>query len=167
MHSMIIQYNAIQLLQVTSIFTQEYLSTLPTIYGILFPDILSISISVEEVASLLSGLNHHKVTGPDNIPAYFLKELSNELAPILTLIFHSSLHQGLLPEEQKVAIIIPIFKMGSRTQICNYCPNCLTSMCSKIPEHIVYSCIFSHLTNYNILCEEQHGFQAGKSCETQ
>ena len=31
----------------------------------------------------------------------------------------------------------------------------------------MYSCIFSHLTKYNILCEEQHGFQAGKSCETQ
>ena len=67
-----------------SIFTQENLSTLPTIIGIPFPDILPISISVEGVASLLSGLNHHKVPGPHNIPAYFLKELSNKL----TLISH-------------------------------------------------------------------------------
>ena len=34
-------------------------------------------------------------------------------------------------------------------------------------EHIVYSCIFSHLNEQNILCKEQYGFQAGKSCETQ
>ena len=25
----------------------------------------------------------------------------------------------------------------------------------------------TYVTNYNILCERQHGFQAGKSCETQ
>ena len=37
----------------TSIFTQEDLSTLPTISGIPFPDIPPISISVEGVASLL------------------------------------------------------------------------------------------------------------------
>ena len=50
---------------------------------------------------------------------------------------------------------------------CNYCPVSLTSICSKLLEHILYSCIFSHLKEHNILCEEQHGFQAGKSCETQ
>ena len=135
--------------------------------GIPFPEIPHISISEKGVANLLRTLNHHKATGPDNIPAYFLKELSEELAPILTLIFQSSLHQGLLLDDWKVANIIPIFKKGSRTQTCNYRPVSLTSICSKILEHIVYSCIFSHLTNYNILAEEQHGFQAGKSCETQ
>ena len=77
---------------------------------------------MEEVAGLLSGLNHHKATGPDNITAYFLKELSNKLVPILTLIFQSSLHQGLLLEEWKVANIIPMFKKGSCTQTCNYHP---------------------------------------------
>ena len=34
-------------------------------------------------------------------------------------------------------------------------------------EHIVYSHIFSHLTKYNILTEEQHGFRQFRSCETQ
>jgi len=133
------------------------LSSVPSVNGIPF----------EGVASLLKILNHHKATGPDNIPAYFLKELSTELAPILTLIFQSSLHQGILPKEWKAANVIPIFKKGNRSLASNYRPLSLTSICSKILEHIVYSCIFSHLTKYNILCEEQHGFQAGKSCETQ
>ena len=31
----------------------------------------------------------------------------------------------------------------------------------------MYTCIFSHLKEHNILREEQYGFQVGKSCETQ
>ena len=54
---------------------------------------IHISISVEGTVSLLSGLIHHKATLPDIISAYFLKELSNQLSPILTSIFQSSLYQ--------------------------------------------------------------------------
>ena len=31
----------------------------------------------------------------------------------------------------------------------------------------MYTCIFTHPNEHSILREEQHGFQAGKSCETQ
>ena len=75
-----------------------------------FPQIPSITVSVNEVVNLLQHLDPHKATGPDEIPAYFLKELSYEIALILTLIFQSSLHQGSLLEEWKTANIIPIFK---------------------------------------------------------
>ena len=151
----------------TSIFTQEDLSSLPELNDSPFPEISPISISLGGVTNLLYNLNPHKATGPDEIPAYFLKKFSNEIAPILTLIFQSSIHQGYIPDEWKAANVIPLFKKGDHSQTCNYRPVSLTSICSKLLEHIVYSCIFSHLKEHNILCEEQHGFQAGKSCETQ
>ena len=152
----------------TSIFTQEGLSSLPELNDSPFPKISHISISVDGVANLLRNLNPHKATGPDGIPAYFLKECSIEIAPILTLIFqYSSVHQGPMPDEWKTANIIPIFEKGDRTNTGNYRPVSLTSICSKLLEHIIYSSNFSHLKEYNILCEEQHGFQADKSCETQ
>ena len=72
-----------------------------------------------------------------------------------------------MPDEWKTANIIPIFKKGDHTDMGNYHPISLTSICSKLLEHIIYSSIFSHLKGYNILCEEQHGFQGGKSCEMQ
>ena len=55
-----------------------------------FPEIPHISVSVDGVANLLHNLNPHKATGPDRIPAYFLKEFSHEIASNLTLIFQSS-----------------------------------------------------------------------------
>ena len=59
----------------------------------------------------------------------------------------------------------PNFRDGTNTG--NYCPISLTSICSKLLENIIYSSVFSHVKEYKILHEEQHGFQAGKSCETQ
>ena len=46
-------------------------------------------------------------------------------------------------------------------------PVSLTSICCKLLEHIIYSHIFSHLKQHNILCDQQHGFRSGRSCETQ
>ena len=42
----------------------------------------------------------------------------------------------------------------------------LTCICSKLLEHIVYSRLLLNLKKYDILCEEQHGFQMNGSCET-
>ena len=119
---------------------------------------------MDGVANLLQNQNPHKATGSDGIPARFLKEFLNEISPILTLIFQCSIQQGSMPDEWKTANIIPIFKKGDRTNTGDYRPVSLTSICSKVLEHIVYSSIFCHLKEYN---KEQHGFQAGKSCKTQ
>ena len=42
---------------------------------------------------------------------------ANEIAPILTHIYKSSLDQGLLPVDWKSANISPIFKKGNRAQV--------------------------------------------------
>ena len=121
------------------------MSSVPELNDSPFLEISPISISVDGVANLLQNLNPHKATGPDGIPAYLLKECSNEIAPILTLIFQCSMQQGSMPDEWKTANIIPIFKKGDRTITDDYRPVSLTSICSKILEHIIYSSIFCHL----------------------
>ena len=82
-------------------------------------------------------------------------------------IFQSSLDQGQLPQDWKSANITPIYKKGNRTDPANYRPISLTSTCSKIHEHIIYSFVSTHLSNYNILSTNQHGFRTGRSCDTQ
>ena len=46
--------------------------------------IIVISLSVQK---LLESLNVDKANGPDGVPTYILRELSNELAPILASLF--------------------------------------------------------------------------------
>ena len=80
------------------------------------------------------------------------------------MIFQASLHQSVIPIDWKLARVVPIFKKGERHNPGNYRPVSLTCICCKL---LIYSHIFSHLKKYDILCEQQHGFRAKRSCETQ
>ena len=52
----------------------------------------------------------NKATGPDNFPAWILKNHANTLAGPLTAIFNSSLPEGIIPETWKSANVIPVPK---------------------------------------------------------
>ena len=93
-----------------------------------------------------------------SLPILSLKLWAIEAAPILTLIFQASIHQSSVPPDWKQANIVPIFKKKDHTLCSNYRPVSLTCICSKILEHIICSHIFPHLSQHNILYNEQHGF---------
>ena len=100
-----------------------------------YPDMPLIDVHVNGVAKLLSGLNPHKATGPDQLPARILKEVADEIAPAMTLLFQASLVQGCIPSEWSEALVIPIFKKGERNKASNYRPVSLTSIACKCLEH--------------------------------
>ena len=58
-----------------------------------------ITVDPKGVAKLLGGLNVHKVSGPDRLNARVLKECSNEISPILALVYNESLARRDLPNE--------------------------------------------------------------------
>ena len=153
--------------QFASVFTKDNQAPFPCMPDKSVPDIPQISVTVDGVYNLLANLDAHKATGPDNIPSRFLKEFAQQIAPALTLIFQSSINQGKLPRDWKIANITPIHKKNNRADPTNYRPISLTSICCKTLEHIIYSSIFSHLERHNLLCDSQHGFRAKRSCETQ
>jgi len=89
------------------------------------------------------------------------------VASALQLIFQASLTQGLVPSDWKKAHIVPVFNKGDTANPGNYCPISLTSVCSKVMEHIVHSGIIKHLEQHDILSDQQHGFPKNRSCGTQ
>ena len=132
-----------------------------------FPPLPEIDVAEEGVVKLLRQLKTAKAPGPDGVTNRILKELADPIAPILTLIFKSSLSSGKLPLDWKDAHVSPIFKKGEQYNPANYRPVSLTSVCCKVMEHIITSHIMTHLEKQNILCPEQHGFRQKRSCETQ
>ena len=48
-----------------------------------FPAMPDIDLSTSGVQKLLDNLKPHRASGPDSIPPMVLKELSNEIAPLL------------------------------------------------------------------------------------
>ena len=131
------------------------------------PPISQLQISVEGVAKQLSDLNPNKATGPDGLHPRLLKSVSTQIAPVLQSIFTQSLTTGDVPEDWRSANISPIFKKGDKSLPSNYRPVSLTSVCSKVLEHIIHSHMMKHLDKYNILSPAQHGFRKGLSCESQ
>jgi hypothetical protein len=117
-------------------------------------------ISETGINKLLANLNPHKTCGPDNINGRVLKELKDQIAPILTEILKKSLETGETPKDWKHANVAPAFKKGEKYKPVNYRPISLTCICCKLMEHIITS-------NHKILYNLQHGFRKARSCETQ
>ena len=79
------------------------------------PQILNeINFSELEVFAALRSLNPDKALGPDGIPGRILKETAQQIAPSLTLLFNKSLHSAVVPDEWKLANVVPVLKEISK-----------------------------------------------------
>ena len=153
--------------QFQSVFTSEPKDTIPDKGPSQHPNIPTLTISTPGIMKLLNDINPHKATGPDNINGHILKELKEQIAPILQLIFTKSFETGQTPLDWKHANVAPAFKKGDKHQAVNYRPISLTCISCKLMEHIITKHIMNHLENNKILYDLQHGFRHSRSCETQ
>ena len=95
-------------------------------------------ITVQTTFNALRNIRQNKATGPDNIPAWVLKDNAVLLAPPLTAICNCSLREGKLPKEWKMANVIPLPKVHPPMSICkDIRPISLTPIASKVFEYIV------------------------------
>ena len=153
--------------QFQSVFTKENLNNCPNKGNSPYQTMSDIKINCKGVTKLLKNQNIHKATGPDSIPSFILKSAADQLAPILTDIFQTSINTGEVPQEWGDANIVPLFKKDERHLASNYRPVSLTCITCKILEHIVHSNIMDHFDKNKILTNAQHGFRKKRSCESQ
>jgi len=153
--------------QFTSVFTKGDNPYMPDLGDSPYPSMPDIQVTETGVRKLLMNLNIHKAAGPDGIRPRLLKECATEIAPIFTKLFNISLTSGTVPSEWTQALVTPIFKKGEKFIASNYRPVSLTCIACKMLEHIVVSNVLDHLDLHSILVDNQHGFRARRSCETQ
>ena len=147
---------------------QDYFSgRIPKKFQCSYPKMPEIIIDLKGILKLLSNLNPDKAPGPDGIKPIVLKELREELAPIIQLLFQKSISTGKIPTDWTKANVSPVFKKGSKSDPANYRPISLTCILCKVMEHIIASKLTQHLNQHNILYDLQHGFRDRRSCETQ
>ena len=122
-------------------------------------------ISISTIRSFLKKLDANKAPGPDGIHGKILKNCATSIAYPLYLIFNKSFQTGYIPNDWKLANVVPVFKKGEKTLVENYRPISLISLIMKVFEkciriELMISC--KHLIKNN-----QHGFMPEKSCTTQ
>ena len=120
-------------------------------------------ITPNMVLKKLSALNQSKSPGQDGLHPRVLKELKDVIALPLSIIYNISLNQGKLPMDWKISQVSPIFKKGDKKEAGKYRSVSITAVCCKMMESIIRDNIMTHMTKYNLFCDEQHGFVPGRS----
>ena len=113
----------------------------------------------------LSNIDVTKACGPDGIHGKVLKSCAGSLSYPLWLLFNLSMSSGVIPDEWKLASIVPVYKKGDCRDVGNYRPISLLCLVGKIMEELVRSRILSHCGA--LIDPRQHGFVEGRSCCTQ
>ena len=104
-----------------------------------------------------------KSSGPTSIPTKCLKLIGNTISTIFSDICNSSFEEGVFPDKNKIAKVIPVHKKGPTTDVNNYRPISLLSTFSKIMEKIMATRITNFLDLHSIIYPNQFGFRAGCS----
>ena len=122
-------------------------------------------IDFRSVRSILKFLNANKSFGPDGISGKILKKCHFSLAYPLSILFNLSFNTGKIPDEWKLANIIPVHKKGDKSLVENYRPISLTCLIMKVFERSIRDELLNVCRDS--IHSSQHGFLPGKSCTTQ
>ncbi|KAF1556515.1 hypothetical protein FQV20_0001978, partial [Eudyptula albosignata] len=123
-------------------------------------------IQEEAVNDLLRHLDARKSMGPDGIHPRVLRELVEELAKPLSIIYQQSWLTGEVPDDWRLANVTPTYKKGWKEDLGNYRPVSLTSVPGKIMEQFILRVLTRHKQDNQGIRPSQHGFMRGSSCLT-
>ena len=121
-----------------------------------------------EVSTCLKELKTKNCEGFDRIPLRILKEGAPILSRPLSVLFHKIYVTKKIPDQWKIAKVIPLHKKGDKHEMINYRP--ISNLCaaSKVFEKL----ILKHLmqieeeNNINLTGKQQHGFKKNRSTIT-
>lgn len=121
-------------------------------------------IDSDEILKAIMRLKNGFTSGPDEIPAFFIRDCRYSLVEPLGVIFNLILKTSTFPTAWKVSRLCPVFKKGNKSDITNYRPIALLCNFSKVLESILHGVMYRHVSHSIIV--SQHGFVKKRSTTT-
>ena len=122
----------------------------------------------ERVGECLNELKIKNCEGYDRIPMRILKDGASVLRSPLSSLFRRIYEKKEIPEQWKVAKVIPLHKKGNKQDVANYRP--ISNLCSisKVFEKLIQKRLeeIGEENNIDITGEQQHGFKKNRSTIT-
>jgi hypothetical protein len=122
------------------------------------------SVTYDDVLKALKRLKPSMTSGPDQLPAFVIRDCASVFAKPLQMLFNLILRNNCYPTKWKLSTIRPIFKKGSPSEITSYRPIALINNFSKVFEYLFYDLTINHVSS--VLSPCQHGFVGAQSTET-
>jgi hypothetical protein len=116
-----------------------------------------------EVKEIIDGLRCGIASGYDEIPMWLVKSSSKLISSPLKHVINISINSGIVPDQTKIARILPLFKSGDNRVFSNYRPVSVLPIFSKVFEKVVYNRLFYYFNKSGILFQNQFGFRKGHS----
>ena len=93
----------------------------------------------EEIIEIAKTFISSKAAGYDQIPMSIIKQSIHLISEPLTHIINLSIYHGIVPNEMKIACVIPVFKSDDQSLFTNYRPVSVLPSFSKVLERIIYN----------------------------
>ena len=103
---------------------------------------------------------------PEEMYPRSLRKLADEVFNPQLIIPEKLGESSEIPTDRKRGNLTPIFKKGKKKDPRNYRLINLTSVPSKIVEHICLETLLKYMENKQVIEDSQHGFTKGRSCLT-
>ena len=112
-----------------------------------------------EIHKIINDLGNGKSPGHDQIKSDLVKMIATEIVYPLKIIFNKSLSDGIVPDDLKIAKVVPIYKKDSVESFGNYRPVSVLPCFSKILERIIHVRCCNFLNANEILYTRQYSFR--------
>ena len=112
--------------------------------------------SSEEIIDIIKEFKDGKLS---DIPVIVIKHIKEIIAPYMSKFINACISTGTFPSSLKLGKITRIHKKGPKNEVSNYRPVSTLPIFGKIFEKIIYSRLYSFLTDHNVLSNTQFGFR--------
>ena len=116
-----------------------------------------------EISNIINKMKPKTSKNKDDLSTKIVKEVAQNILVPLTHIMNLSLANGIVPDEMKIAKVIPLHKAGEKSEFNYYRPISLLQIFSKILERLVYTRIITFIETNKYFYQHRYGFRKGHS----